>query len=155
MKLEWIFLAEGFGRDAKQAVTAIGINQNINPVQELPATSKRGLFAHVSDVEGRLREGDTIGVTLEIKNPSGRTISAQTAEMPLAPRVWPDLPYSVDIVTESIVRFDEFGAYLFAITLTHVDRDGRSESVSGEVPLYVKKQPLPTAGSQPLLDAAP
>jgi len=145
VKLEWVFLAEGFGRDAKQAITAIGVNQNVHPVQELPATSKRGLFAHISDAEGRLREGDTLSVTLEIKNPSRRTISAQTAELPLGAPTWPDLPLSVDIVTEAAIRFEEFGAYLFSVTLTHVGKDERSESVTGEVELHVKKQPPPTA----------
>jgi hypothetical protein len=139
VKLEWLLIAEGFGRDAKQAITAIGINQNVQIAQSLPVVTKRGVFAHLTDEEGRLKEGDTISVSLQVKSPSGRTIIGQTSEGPVGPPPWPDLPVGVDIVAEVGLRLPEFGRYSFELTLTHVDSVGSAKSVESEVVFHVKE----------------
>jgi len=143
MKLEWIFLAEGFGRDSKEAVTAIGINQTVHVTNELPAVTKRGVFAHLTDPEGLLNEGDTISMALEIKSPSGRTVAAHAAEAAVGQLPWPDLPTGVDVVAEVQLRVSEFGSYSVSVSLTHVGADGKTRTAVGEVAFHVRQQPAP------------
>lgn len=153
MKLEWIFLAEGFGRDAKQAVTAIGINQTVHVTDELPVVTKRGVFAHVTDPEGLLKEGDTISMAMEVKSPSGRIVAAQAAEVAMGQLPWPDLPTAVDVVAELQLRLSEFGSYAVSVSLTHFGAGGETKSAAGEVAFHVLQQPssastAPTSPSQ-------
>ena len=141
MKLAWLFLAEGFGRDAKLAVTAIGVNQNLQVSQELPVVTKRGVLAHVTDEEGLLKENDAISLSVEVRNPSGRVISAQISEAIVAPLAWPDLPVAVDVVAEMMLRLHEYGRHSVAVKLTHVDADGQTKAVDGEVFFYLREPP--------------
>jgi len=143
MKLEWAFLAEGFGRDSRQAITVIGINQNVQIADSLPAITKRGVFAHITDEEGLLKENDTVSLSLEVRSPEGRVISAQTGEASVAPVPWPDIPLGIDVVAEIVMRLHEFGRYSITVRLAHVDADGKTETVDGAISFHVR-QPIPT-----------
>jgi hypothetical protein len=115
VKIEWILLAEGLGQDAKGAITAIGLNQNILAAPTLPATTKRAVVAHLVAGEGTLSPGDNITLRFNVSSPDGQVIAAQTAQAAIGPRPWPDLPFTLDFPVELVLTFHQYGAHKFEL----------------------------------------
>ena len=135
MKLEWIILAEGFGTASNGAVTAIGINQEVIITPSLPATTKRGVFAHFVDSSGSIA-GQELEVTLTVTDPGGKTILTQTAPARMnANPPWPELAKGIDVFLEIPLRLSEYGAYEISLSLKLPD----GETIVGRVRFYVKE----------------
>jgi hypothetical protein len=135
MKLEWMLLAEGLGQDARGAVTAIGINQNVLVVQKLPITTKRAIIAHIEDEDNLFATGDKLGFRFRVISPSDDTISTQSGQVLLAERPHSDLPFTIDFPVEIVFDVAEYGPYRLTMTINLPD----GEQVAGQVILYVKE----------------
>jgi hypothetical protein len=132
-----MLLAEGFGHDAKGAITAIGVNQSVVIAPTLPATTKRALLVHLSDDEGLLRPGTKLHFSIAVYNPSGRALLAQSGQIALGEKPWPDLPATVDIPAEFTLTTNEYGEH--SIT-AQVQFDG-TEAIESSIPLHVVPAP--------------
>lgn len=143
MKLGWIVLAEGIGADAKGALTAIGLNQNILNTSGLPALTKRAVIAHFigEDAPG---VGE-ISATFTVTSPSGNVIFANTVAMKVSGEAppYPDLPISLDIPADMVLPVSEYGEHRIGISANFPD----GSIAEGSVVLYV----FPPQGSQQLL----
>lgn len=137
MKLEWVLLAEGLGQDARGAVTAIGINQNVLTVQKLPVTTKRAIMAHITGENDSLNSGDKLSFRFRVISPSEDTVSTQGGQILLGERPHPELPVSIDVPVEVIFDVTEYGPYRLTMTL-NLPND---EQETGETVLYVKEAP--------------
>lgn len=128
-----MLLAEGFGQDAKGAITAIGLNQSVLVSASLPATTKRAVLIHLVDEEGSLRPGGKLLFSFAVHSPSGRVLLAQSGQLAMGEKVWKDLPASVDIPAEFTFTAYEYGVHRIAAQINYDDTD----SVECWVPLYV------------------
>jgi hypothetical protein len=128
-----MLLAEGFGQDAKGAVTAIGVNQSVVIAKSLPTTTKRAVLVHLSDEEGSLKPGGKMHFSFSVQSPSGRVLLAQSGQLAAGERPWPDLPATVDIPAEFTVTTYEYGAHRIT---AQIQCDG-GENIECSVPLYV------------------
>jgi hypothetical protein len=117
MKIEWILLAEGLGQDAKGAITAIGLNQNVLVAQTLPASTKRAIVAHLIACEGTPSPGDAISLRFGVSNPDGQVIAAQTAQAIVGPSLWPDLHPGLDFPVELVLTFHQYGVHKFELAV--------------------------------------
>lgn len=133
MKLDWMLLAEGFGQDAKGAITAIGLNQSILISASLPATTKRAVLIHLVDEEGSLRPGGKLHFSFAVHSPTGRVLLAQSGQLTVGEKVWADLPASVDIPAEFTFTAYEYGVHRIAAQIQADDID----TLECSVPLYV------------------
>jgi hypothetical protein len=144
MKLEWIILAEGLGQDAKSAITAIGIGQNVLIAPTLPAVTKRAILAHfvidkTDDDTEPLKEGDKLLFRVSFVSPSGKVIQAISAPATLAPMPWPDLPASIDMPAEMLLTCPEYGRYEIIIEADLPD----GKTINGHLDFYVREAPPP------------
>ena len=133
MKMEWILLAEGLGQDAKGAITAIGLNQNILAAPSLPATTKRAVVAHLVADDEPLETGDKITLRFSVTSPSGQVVAAQTAQATVGPVLWPDLPAISDLPVDMVLTFNEYGTHRFEVA---VQTTG-GEELEGQIDFYV------------------
>ncbi len=130
-----MLLAEGFGQDAKGAVTAIGLNQSILVTPSLPASTKRAVLVHLVDEEGSVRPRGKLHFSFAVHSPSGRVLLAQSGQLAVGEKVWKDLPASVDIPAEFTFTAYEYGVHRIVAQIQYDDAD----SVECSVPLYVHK----------------
>ena len=137
MKLGWILLAEGLGQDAKGAVTAIGLNQNILITSTLPAQAKRAILAHFVEDGSTVKTGDQLMFRVSFVSPSGKVISAMNSPAILAPMPWSDLPVSIDLPAEMILSCSEYGAYEINVEVEL----STGETVGGQEKFYVREPP--------------
>ena len=138
MKIEWILLAEGLGQDAKGAITAIGLNQNVLATPSLPATTKRAVVARlVGEDGGSLNSGDKVTLRFSVSDPAGHVIAAQTAQGTIGPRPWPDLPLSSDLPIELVLTFQQYGTHKFEVAVQASD----GTEVNGHLDFYVVTPP--------------
>jgi hypothetical protein len=128
-----MLLAEGFGQDAKGAITAIGINQSVLVAQSLPATTKRAVLVHLVDEEGSFRPGGKLHFSFAVHSPSGRVLLAQSGQLAVGEKKWQDLPASVDLPAEFALTAFEYGTHLIVVQIQYDGTDGLECSV----PLYV------------------
>jgi hypothetical protein len=133
MKVEWILLAEGLGQDAKGAITAIGINQNVLASATLPAVTKRAAVAHLITDQAEVGAGGNLSIRFSVTSPSGKVITATTAQATIGPTRWPDLPVTFDFPVELVVTYTEYGRYYFEVTV----QSGDSPETSGRTEFYV------------------
>jgi hypothetical protein len=115
--MEWILLAEGLGQDAKGAITAIGLNQNILAAPSLPATTKRAVVAHLVADDEPLETGDKITLRFSVTSPSGQVVAAQTAQATVGPVLWPNLPATSDLPVDMVLTFNEYGTHRFEVAV--------------------------------------
>jgi hypothetical protein len=139
-----MLLAEGFGQDAKGAITAIGLNQSILIAGSLPATTKRAVLVHLVDEEGSVRPGGKLHFSFAVHSPSGRVLLAQSGELSVVEKVWKDLPASVDIPAEFTFTAYEYGAHRIVAQIHYDDAD----SVECSVPIYVH-EPISVSTTMP------
>jgi hypothetical protein len=139
MKIEWILLAEGLGQDAKGAITAIGINQNVLATPTLPAATKRAVLSHLAADHTEVKTGDKLTVRFSVTSPSGKVISASTAQVTVGPFAWPDLPIFFDFPVELVVTFSEYGTHRFEVAA----QVGDSTETSDHIDFYVVNPPDP------------
>jgi hypothetical protein len=139
MIVKWLILAEGVGTDSKNAITAIGLNQNVFQAPELPATTKRAVIARLEDIDDL--KGESLSVTFSVLNPSGRIISGQTASVTLSEKRWADIPGALDIPGEFVVNLVDYGAHLIRIEVS----SPKTDPVTDQVALYV----VPASAAQP------
>ncbi len=131
MIIKWLILAEGVGTDSKNAITAIGLNQNVIAAPDLPVTTKRAVIARLEDVDDM--KGESLSVTFSVLNPSGRVISGQTASVTLSEKRWPDIPGALDIPGEFVVNLIDYGPHLIRIEVN----SPKTDPVTDQVALYV------------------
>jgi hypothetical protein len=141
MKIEWIFLAEGFGTAANGVVTAIGVNQNLIVAPALPITTKRAVLAHLVAEEGTLANAE-LGVSAKVLGPTGQVIAAQTAPATIGSPLWPDLPITFDLFAEFPLRLADYGTYVVEVEVTRPD----GSTAKGHANFYVTK-PVPESAS--------
>src|ERR1700728_4346746 len=142
MKLEWIILAEGLGQDAKAAVTVIGIGQNMLLSPTLPALTKRAILAHFvengsDDAGSAVKAGDQLVFSVRVTSPSGKVITAMNTPATLAPKVWPDLPASIDMPAEMVFTCPEYGRYEISVDASLPSGD----AIGGSIDFYVREAP--------------
>ena len=147
MEIEWILLAEGLGQDAKGAITAIGLNQNVLTAPSLPATTKRAVITHLVAGQGTVKAGDKLNLRFSVTSPSGQVIAAQTAQATIGPLPWPDLPSSSDFPIELVLTFYEYGTHKFEVDVQASD----SEQVKGYLDFYVMAAEHPAGQSEPAM----
>jgi hypothetical protein len=133
VKIEWVLLAEGLGQDAKGAITALGLNQNILAAPSLPSTTKRAVIAHLAADDEPLETGDKITLRFSVTSPSGQVIAAQTAQATVGTVPWPDLPVTSDLPVEMLLTFNEYGTHRFEVA---VQTTG-GEELKGQIDFYV------------------
>lgn len=133
MKLDWMMLAEGFGHDAKGALTAIGVNQTVVVTSLLPTTTKRAVLVHLVDEEEVLKPGGKLHFSFSVHSPSGRVLLAQSGQLTVGEKVWDDLPVSLDLPAEFTLTTTEYGEHRITAQLQY---DG-AKDVECSVPLYV------------------
>ena len=121
MKIEWILLAEGLGQDAKGALTAIGLNQNVLATPSLPATTKRAVVARLVAGDGTLNSGDKVSLRFSVSDPAGQVIAAQTMQGAIGSCPWPDLPLSTDLPIELVLTFQHYGTHKFEVAVQASD----------------------------------
>jgi hypothetical protein len=133
VKLDWMLLAEGFGQDAKGAITAIGVNQNVVLAPSLPITTKRAVLVHIVDEAGSLKPGGKVHFSFSVHSPSGQVLLAQSGQLAVGEKVWQDLPASVDLPAEFTLTAYEYGVHRITAQINYDDIDG----VEYSIPLYV------------------
>ena len=138
MKVEWVALADGVGQDARGAVTAIALSQNVFPTPTLPAVTKRAVVIHITAEPGALKPGDSFGVTFNVCDPHGKVINAQSGQVVVGPTAWPDLPVVADVPAEMMVNVTEYGTYRIEVTI----RPNVGEEIVRSVEFYVKEPNL-------------
>lgn len=148
MRVDWILLAEGLGQDAKGAITAIGLNQNVLAVPSLPASTKRAVVAHLVADEGALKPGDQLNLRFSVTSPSGQVIVAHGAQATIGRLPWPDLPASSDLPVELGLTFHEYGTHQFEVA---VQAPG-SEEMKGQLDFYVVATPDSQGEREPAAD---
>ena len=137
MKVEWVLLAEGLGQDAKGAITAISINQNVLATATLPVTTKRAVVAHLITDQAEVEAGDKLTVRFSVTSPGGKVIAATTAQATIGPGQWPDLPVTFDFPVELVVTYNEYGTHFFEVAV----QGGDSSETSGRIEFYVVNGP--------------
>lgn len=150
MRLEWIILAEGLGQDAKAAVTAIGLGQNVLIAPSLPAVTKRAILAHfvengstsAEESEKPVKAGDQLIFGVKVTSPSGNVITAMNTPAMLAPKAWPDLPASIDMPAEMVLTLPEYGCYKISVDATLPSGD----AITGSLDFYVMEA-LPSSAA--------
>ena len=135
MKLDWIIIAEGIGRDAKGALTLIGLNQNVFVAPTLPAVTKRAVVAHFVDDGDTPKSGDILSFKLSVISPSGETVSAQQGQAAIGQALWPDPTPTFDLPAEITINCAEYGSYRLEVEVQF----GASQGSGGSVNLYVKE----------------
>jgi hypothetical protein len=151
MKVEWMLLAEGLGQDAKGAITAIGIDQNVLASPVLPTTTKRALVTHLTAEQDEVRTGDKLTLRFSVTSPSGKVIAATTTQATVGSFPWPELPTFLDFPAELVVTFNEYGTHYFEVAV----QAGDSAETSGRVDFYVINPPDPQVQSLPANAALP
>ena len=136
MKLEWVILAEGLGQDAKGAITAIGLNQNLFIAPTLPSVTKRAIFAHFTEDPTNVEPGRQVTFTTSFISPSGKVIASQTGSVQLATPIWPNLPTTIDLPAEMFLNCTEYGAHKLEVRMRLPD----DEEIVGSVDLHVRQE---------------
>jgi hypothetical protein len=133
MKIEWVLLCEGIGQDAKGALTAIGLNQNVVIGTTLPAITKRGLIVHIGGVD-LVTESEVV-FHIDVIAPGGDTLLTQGGKIKIGEKVFPDLPTAFDIPTEFLLQLPSYGTYQVQATVGFPDGTELKESTE----LYLMK----------------
>lgn len=137
MNLEWIILAEGLGTDAKDAVTLIGLNQNVFMTPVLPAPTKRAVVAHLLLEDEEVFLGASARFAMRVEAPSGTVLSASSGGGELSPGLNPDLPSTLDIPAQMALMITEYGTHKIIVEITGPFGD----QCKGEVLLFVAPPP--------------
>ncbi|WP_431931450.1 hypothetical protein [Nonomuraea jabiensis] len=134
MKVQWAVLAEGFVHDARGAVTAVGINQNVLVTPNLPIRARRGVLLILTGEPHEFKSGRSISFTTSVTSPTGQTLMAQSAEGKVGDPKWLDVPGSMNLVAESVIEVTEYGTHIFHIL---IDIDDEPQ-ITAEVEFYVR-----------------
>lgn len=134
MKIDWVLLAEGATLDARGAVTAVGLNQNIFPAASLPATTKRAIISHVIEDPGVIQPQSKFTISIRIRDPRGNVVVAQTAAVAVGHIPWPSLPLTTDLPLELALNLTEYGTYHFEV---EIQPPGGGDTETGTVEMYV------------------
>jgi len=137
LKIEWMLIAEGLGADSKNALTVIGVNQNIFSPPSLPAMTKRAILARVLDDEDTLKAGSSLQVAFSVIGPAGDVVAAQSSTVSVAGRLWKDLPGNLDIPAELGLSVNDYGEYVMRLDI----RTPAGERQRAEVRLHVVPPP--------------
>lgn len=145
MRLDSVLLAEGMARDARGALTLVGLHQNVQIAAELPTTARRFLVGHV---EVDYPPGTSLEFRLTITSPNGEVTHEQVGKVQLRERRFPELPGALDIPVELIMEVQSHGTFTFGLAVEGPDGD-RDE---GAATLYVldpsqERRPAPSGGS--------
>lgn len=135
MRIGYVLLGEGLGADAKNALTVIGLNQNILMGSALPTVTKRAVVLHLEDVD--FPSGSTAEVSFTVRAPSGRVLMAQTTGFSVGERVFDDVPVTADIPAEFMLNVTEYGPHVIVVEV----RPQGADVLTAEVSLYVRQPP--------------
>jgi hypothetical protein len=130
MNIEWMLLAEGVTQDARGALTAVGLNQNVFAADEFPAHTKRAVVTRLSG----LSEDTRLSFRYAVTTPSGRTLTAQGNDIELGKRRVASLPASLDLPGEFVVSVSEYGEHRIEFEATD---HASGQTVVQYVPIYV------------------
>jgi len=148
MNIGWVLLAEGVTLDARGAVTAVGLSQNIFPAASLPVITKRALVTHVVEEPGIIQSNSNFTISIQVKDPRDNVIVAQTAAVAIGHVPWPLLPAVTDLPLELALNLSEYGTYRFDV---QVQPPGGGAPASGSVEMYVvrpeEQVPAPFRGN--------
>lgn len=136
MKIEWILLCEGIGQDAKGAITAIGLNQNVVVAQTLPVVTKRGFIARIAEYD--LEVDSEVVFRFEVISPEGKSLSTQEGTVRIGESLWPELPQAIDLPAEFLFQLPSHGTYEIAVTVGFPD----GTELQSSTQLYVLKPSL-------------
>ncbi|WP_162834316.1 hypothetical protein [Amycolatopsis circi] len=136
MRIKWILLCEGFGLDSKGALTAIGLNQNVVASETLPVQTKRAIIIRLIDENEPAYQG-VMTISFSVISPTGKVVSANTANVSIGPKKFSDLPGTGEIPAELILNLSEYGTYRVSAEIRL--EDDRVETVAEY--LYVVSSP--------------
>ena len=122
MRIEWFGIAEASARDARGAMTLVGVDQNIIVAPTLPMTVPRS-FVLLIDDEGETPPVGT-GGTLEFmaEAPSGRPVLAIGAQrLQVGEKQWPNLPGGIKLGFEVPLSVNEYGTHKMRVRVTFDD----------------------------------
>lgn len=121
MRFEWVLQAEATAMDARGALTAIGIEQNVSVVEQLPALMSRSIIACLAiDAED---EGTSVKLQAELVRPSGDSETVFTGILNLGPKPWPDLPGRAVIQMPIAFEAREVGTHTVNVEASQIDAD--------------------------------
>lgn len=139
MRLEWVIMAEGLAQDAKAAISAISIGQNVAISPTLPFITKRALLAHLIEDDDAVKTGDQLTYRVSFISPTDKTLNAVTASASVGSFAWPDLPRAIDLPVEMILNCPEYGRYRFEVEVTLPDAVVLSETID----FWIRESPAP------------
>lgn len=137
MKMGWVLLAEGIAQDSRNAISLIGVGQNIQPATRFPISTKRAILANVEFDEDVPAAGQKYTVRFTMTSPSGQTILAYATEGTYVESPWQDITAGISVMGEFQITLTEYGCHVMSV-------DVASEShgtVRGSVNFYVAKPP--------------
>lgn len=134
MRIEWVMLAEGVALDARGAMVAIGLNQNIFPAATMPVATKRAVLTHVVADAGVIQPNSKFTFSIRMRDPKGNVALAQTAAVSVGHIPWPSLPAITDLPLELALNLSEYGTYRFEVEIQ--PPEGGS-LLTGHVEMYV------------------
>lgn len=137
MKMVWVILAEGIAQDARNAISLIGVQQNIQPAPELPVTTKRAVLANVEFGEDAPTNGQKYTVRFTVTSPSGHIILAQGGQGAYSGSPWKEVNAGISVMGEFPLTLTEYGRHVVSVD---VESDSHG-AVRGTADLHVV--PLP------------
>jgi hypothetical protein len=135
VKIEWVLLAEGLTQDARGAITVVGLNQNIQVTDVLPAQTKRVILVHIGASEGEFKGDEVVDLAFRfwVRSPSGEIVSVHTIQTSSEIKSEVKISPSVDIPIQIGMALTEYGTYEIGVSVTY--SSGEVEEVV--VPLLV------------------
>lgn len=134
MRIEWVLLAEAVTLDARGALAAIGLNQNIFPAATLPALTKRAVLTHIVEDAGVIEPNAKFTFSIRVSGPRGNVVLAQTAAVSIGHVPWPSLPAVADLPLELALSLAEYGTYRFDV---EVQPPEGGSPLTGHAEMYV------------------
>jgi|HubBroStandDraft_1064217.scaffolds.fasta_scaffold114521_1 hypothetical protein len=134
MNIGWVLLAEGVAIDARGAVAAVGLSQNILPAASLPIATKRAVVAHLVEEPGIMQSNSKFTISIQVTSPGNQVIVAQTASVAIGHIPWPSLPATTDLPLEMALSLAEYGTYRFDV---QVQPPGGGDPATGSVEMFV------------------
>lgn len=144
MNIQWVLMAEGITQDARGAVTAVGVCQTVLVAPTLPVQAKRAIVALITGENEEFVAGRQFSYSVSVADPSGRTLSALSGLGAIGPVPYPELPFGLNVASESVFTVIEYGRHV----ITLVVQAGDDPELTAEVNFYAAKPPAVEVASK-------
>ncbi|MGI5233597.1 hypothetical protein [Actinoallomurus sp. CA-142502] len=135
MKISSAILAEAFARDSRNALTLVGVGQNVILTSKLPLQLRRVVFVQVTGDVDEFKEDRLVTFTLNVTSPSGDVLTDISSQANISSLPWSDIPGSLDLLAETDFTAKEYGKYPLK-TLVNMDEH---QEFDIELTLYIKE----------------